>query len=400
MNRTLTEFFQDKNHRSVKVAKRLLTLSVGAVANADVIPYLSAETLVVAGEWDRIAIHFAPPAADFLRPSIYTPPEVDSDPWLQNQYSLGVCFHRALAQVSNHDSQAVGIPVGTFVPALRGGFSAAVRKMVDPDPAKRFESPARVQRFIEGIGEGAFGKLVATMVVVFVSLVAVALGFILGPAAWDAIHRGIGASRNSTPQAAVRADGSASEHGGMSWIAAGSVQLPEGPREVKSFYLDSFEVSNGRFAAWAAKAGKTLPVWESGQSPGHPAWDVSWDDAREFCAASGRRLPTEAEWQRAWDTAAFRWGAGPPDASAANVESGDLRDTGATPGDRSAAGIYDLAGNLPEWTADSLPGSGDKIVRGGGYYLPAALALQRLAIPPALPAAEGHLRVGFRCASQ
>jgi formylglycine-generating enzyme required for sulfatase activity len=82
------------------------------------------------------------------------------------------------------------------------------------------------------------------------------------------------------------------------------------------------------------------------------------------------------------------------------VDSGELRDVGATPQDRTATGIADLAGNLPEWVDDSPPGSQEKIVRGGGYYLPAEVAGERLTTEPASGKNEGYLRVGFRCAAR
>jgi formylglycine-generating enzyme required for sulfatase activity len=88
-------------------------------------------------------------------------------------------------------------------------------------------------------------------------------------------------------------------------------------------------------------------------------------------------------------------------ASGANLDSGRLADAGTTSGDKTSGGIYDLLGNLPEWMQDDFPGgAGEKVVRGGGYYLPAALASERLSIPGDLDGRRGYLRVTFRCASQ
>lgn len=91
---------------------------------------------------------------------------------------------------------------------------------------------------------------------------------------------------------------------------------------------------------------------------------VSWRDARGYCLSIGKRLPSEAQWEKAArgdDGRAFPWGAYAPDranladATAAPVDIADYRFTwpvGAAAGDVSPYGVRDLAGNVNEWTAD------------------------------------------------
>ena len=66
-------------------------------------------------------------------------------------------------------------------------------------------------------------------------------------------------------------------------------------------------------------------------------------------ANSGKRLPSNAEWQAAV--------AGTPDSTACNVSTGGVQATGASAGCVSAWGVKDMVGNLQEWVADWVPAS-------------------------------------------
>jgi formylglycine-generating enzyme required for sulfatase activity len=140
------------------------------------------------------------------------------------------------------------------------------------------------------------------------------------------------------------------------------------------YYVDVAEVTNAQFARFAngsgyqtdaEKAGDST-TWRSFSSPDRqrfPAIFVSWNDAVRYCAWAGKRLPTEAEWEKAARGAAKRiypWGDAFDDKYANTVDAGVGQPVAvASHSAQSPYGLYDAVGNVWELVQDWY---------GGGYY--------------------------------
>jgi formylglycine-generating enzyme required for sulfatase activity len=189
---------------------------------------------------------------------------------------------------------------------------------------------------------------------------------------------------------------------------------------VEAFWLDRREVSYGQYR-------RCVEVGRCGAAPYDgaerlerddlPVVFVTHDDARDYCAFRGARLPTEGELERAARGAerrVFPWGSH-FNARAVNggrwgaIKSDDrdgfdeLSPVDAFPSGRTPEGISNLAGNVAEWTStpyapytEPSPAGPDRVIR-GGHYLAAPVWLRsaaRLHEPPGTRAAY----IGFRCA--
>jgi formylglycine-generating enzyme required for sulfatase activity len=166
-----------------------------------------------------------------------------------------------------------------------------------------------------------------------------------------------------------------------------------------AFYIDKYEVTNKQFMEFATensfmgdgvKEGKD---WRQFINTGNidsfysPVLYITWNDASAYCKAKGKRLPTEAEWEKAargTDGRRYPWGNEWKEGLANTYETG-LRNTtkeGAYK-DISPYDVVDMLGNVPEWTSSSFepyPGNnlkgaerGDynkslKVLRGASFY--------------------------------
>lgn len=130
---------------------------------------------------------------------------------------------------------------------------------------------------------------------------------------------------------------------------------------ISAFQIDRHEVTNAQYAIFVEKTGHPAPYhWANGHPAADlPVYNVSWDDANSYCQWKGERLPTEAEWERAArggkEQVDYPWG-DQPDSKLArfNVATGP-GPVGKYP--PNGFGVYDMAGNVSEWTADWFDGS-------------------------------------------
>jgi formylglycine-generating enzyme required for sulfatase activity len=209
-----------------------------------------------------------------------------------------------------------------------------------------------------------------------------------------------------------------------SFVMGSSAVPNEGPARtvyLPAFYIDKYEVSNARYRAFTDSTGyfqPSAPSWDPDYfaKGSFPVLNVSWRDAQAFCVAAGKRLPSEAEWEKAArgsSPGSRFWANWTVDGLANLKRAGPAAPSpiGAFPADVSPFGAYDMAGNVHEWVNDqyglysgnpvSLDEAGTaKVVRGGSFVLspqelsPSWRASLESSIDPGKDSP-----VGFRCAA-
>jgi formylglycine-generating enzyme required for sulfatase activity len=191
---------------------------------------------------------------------------------------------------------------------------------------------------------------------------------------------------------------------------------------VSAFYIDRYEVTIARFLPFLEHLGKRRGWDESfarhGATPDLPAFGVNWATADAYCRWIGKRLPTEAEWEKAArgvDGRRYPWGDDPPTPARATYKgAARFSPPGRFEEGRSPYGVYDMAGNVTEWVADWVdeqyyarspradpkgPEQGQYKISRGGSIEDDADFLQTFSRRTGSPPNDSYWIHGVRCAS-
>lgn len=202
--------------------------------------------------------------------------------------------------------------------------------------------------------------------------------------------------------------------------------------ELSAFYIDRTEVTEAEYedcvdaGACDEPYHQFAPTDDDGNGADYPVVNVTSEQAITYCEWADKRLPTEAEWEKAargTDQRIFPWGNDEPDCTKANYDEcdGEIMEVGQHPDGASPYELQDMAGNVRNWTADWFdpdyydedtdvdpqgPDSGDtRAVRGGSFAWGASFmrtsARYTLDEPPSggpAPESPFEYDLGFRCA--
>lgn len=144
-------------------------------------------------------------------------------------------------------------------------------------------------------------------------------------------------------------------------------EVPVHDVTIDAFWVDQLEVTNAMYALCvnagvceppqSSESQRRFDYFENPEFKDYPVVYVTWGQAETYCEWANRRLPSEAEWERAArgdDLRTFPWGEDKPDGTIANFNF-IVRDTsrvGSYPLGASPFGVLDMAGNVAEWAND------------------------------------------------
>lgn len=214
------------------------------------------------------------------------------------------------------------------------------------------------------------------------------------------------------PEGMVAIPGGAFKVGNAA-LASAPEEMPAFETNVAAFCMDVTEVTTAAYSA-CVQSGKCTASTSEGRfcnarlegRGDHPMNCVDWKQSSAFCEARGARLPSEVEWEYAArggsEYRAFSWGSEPPDGRTCWKHVGGSCRVKEFPA--GAFGLYDMIGNVWEWTDDWFgdypwpPESGTNKVYRGGSWSRRFVKWMSPRLRNRWPPAEQGSHLGFRCA--
>jgi formylglycine-generating enzyme required for sulfatase activity len=229
-------------------------------------------------------------------------------------------------------------------------------------------------------------------------------------------------------QAAVEETPAKPEVGAMVLVPAGEFIMgndkdkfasPQHKETLPAYYIDVYEVTFGQWIEFTTKSGfNEESDWRSFYTVGKenfPVANITLDDAQAYAKWAGKRLPTEAEWEKAGrgtEGFLYPWG-NTWDPTKSNCGEYGMRNTvevGQMKLDKSPYGVYDMMGNVQEWTSDELkPYKGNKdagdetfrrgyrVVRGASFVMYPSKGGGMFLYTRSGYFAKAQYGLGFRC---
>ena len=189
-------------------------------------------------------------------------------------------------------------------------------------------------------------------------------------------------------------------------------EYPSHTVNLPNFYIDTYEVSNVDYSLFVKANNRSVPQYFNNSNlnqPNQPVVGVNWNDATAYCAWLGKRLPTEAEWEKSTQGSS-KGNHGKGGMPGLDDSDGyEYTAPVATSLGVSSYGVFNMTGNVAEWTSDTfasfsenkkfnhpLYGQGLKVIKGGAYDQDQTM--QRPATRDNYEPGNSDIDLGFRCA--